>query len=66
MSFTLTIADSLNNPIVGGSTVTITPGDGLTLRGIPASFTIPDAQSFGQTLGGINAFSFSVVDAVSK
>ncbi len=62
-TFTLLISDSLNNPIVGGSTVAITPGEGLTLQGIPASFTIPDATTFGQTIGGVNAFTFTVIDA---
>lgn len=62
-SFTLTVSDSLNNPIVGGSTIQINPGTGLELRGLPASFTVPDAQSFGESIDGLNVFTFSVVDA---
>lgn len=62
-TFTLTLSDVFNNPLVGASTVSITPGEGLSLRGIPASFSIPDAHSFGQTIPGVNSFTFSVVDA---
>ncbi len=62
-SFTLTVADSLNNPLVGGTTITITPSEGLELRGLPASFTLPDAQSFGESINGLNVFTFTVVDA---
>ncbi len=62
-SFTLGIADSLNNPLVGGSTISIEVSEGLELLGIPSSFQLPDAQSFGQTIGGLNFFTFSVVDA---
>jgi len=63
VDFTLRVADSLNNPLVAGTTISITPGDGLSLRGIPGSFTLEGSQSFGQTIPGVNLFTFSVIDA---
>lgn len=61
--FTLRVSDNLNNPLVAGTTISISAGEGLSLRGLPASFTLEGAQSFGQTIEGINLFTFSVIDA---
>lgn len=61
--FTLSIADSLNNPLVAGTTISISTSEGISLRGLPASFTLEGAQSFGQTINGLNFFNFSVIDA---
>ncbi len=62
-AFTLSLSDFLDNPIVGGSTVAITVSEGLELLGQPASFQLPDAQSFGNPIFGLNRFSFAVADA---
>jgi hypothetical protein len=61
-NFILIIADRDGNPIVGGSTVTITVEGGLRLSGINSTFTIPDTQTFGSLVPGANYFTFSVVD----
>ncbi len=61
--FTLQVSDSLNNPLVGGTTINITTGQGLSLFGIPASFTLEGSQSFGQTINGVNFFTFTVADS---
>lgn len=62
--FTLLVADRDLNPLVGGSRIQINlVGDGASLAGIPASFTLPDAQTFGSLVPGLNEFSFFVVDA---
>ena len=60
--FTLTVTDDLGNPLVGGTQVSIavdTPGK---LVGIPSTFTLPDTETFGQLVNGVNRFSFLVVD----
>lgn len=59
--YTLTISDADGNPIVGGSTVTIAVSGRARLLG-PASFSIVDAQTFGQFVDGVNLFRFSVID----
>jgi hypothetical protein len=41
--FTITVADDLGNPLVGGTTVTLTASDGATVS--PAEFTIPDTNA---------------------
>jgi Bacterial Ig-like domain (group 1) len=61
-SFTVTLADGNNNPLVSGTTVNITITGGVTLLG-PSTITIPDSQTFGATVDGLNRFSFSVVDS---
>lgn len=61
--FTLTVSDSLNNPLVSGTTIAVEVSEGLELLGIPASFQLEDGQTFGQTVNGFNLFTFTVVDA---
>jgi hypothetical protein len=61
-NFTFVVRDADNNAIVSGSTVTIDiEGDGATVIG-PTEFEIPDAQTFGSTIQGVNAFTFTVAD----
>ena len=62
--FQLIIGDAFDNPIVGGSTVEITVDEPGQLVGISSSFSIPDTETFGQLVGGVNLFSFAVVDSM--
>ena len=57
--FTLVVADRDLNPLVGGSTISFAlVGDGARLVGVPDSITLPDAESFGALLPGLNSFTF--------
>jgi hypothetical protein len=60
--FTLTVADDLNNPIVSGSTIAISVDDPGRVLGFPDSFEMPDVETFGQIIDGINRFTFTVID----
>lgn len=61
--FTLIVADRDFNPLVGGSQISIElQGSGAELFGVPATITLPDAESFGALLPGLNVFSFTVFD----
>jgi hypothetical protein len=68
--FTLIVSDNPNpignagfgNPIVGGSTVSVTlNGTRGRLLGLD-NFTLPDAQTNNLIIDGVNRFGFSVVD----
>ena len=62
--FTLVVADRDLNPLVGGSTISVAlEGDGAEIVGIPGTITLPDAQSFGSLLPGLNSFTFFVIDS---
>jgi hypothetical protein len=62
--FTLLVSDADLNPLVGGSTINISlSGEGAEIIGIPGSIVLPDAQTFGSLVTGLNSFSFFVVDA---
>jgi hypothetical protein len=58
-SFTLDVHDDLFNPIVGGSTITIT-AEGATVFG--GNIAVPDGESFNQIVGGLNRFGFTIAD----
>jgi Bacterial Ig-like domain (group 1) len=61
--FSLLVADRDLNPLVGGSTVSVAlEGGGASIAGIPGTITLPDSQSFGSLVPGLNTFSFFVVD----
>jgi len=61
--FTLFVSDADLNPLVGGSTIAVTlDGKGAVLQGVPSSFSLPDAESFGATVPGLNRFDFRVAD----
>lgn len=53
--FTLLVHDDLRNPLVGGSTITVTTSVGTIAGG---SITIPDGQSFNQWIDGLTRFHF--------
>jgi hypothetical protein len=63
--FTLMASDADLNPLVSGSTISFElVGQGARLVGVPSSVTLPDAESFGALLPGLNTFDFAVVDAM--
>lgn len=59
-AFTLEVHDDLVNPIVGGSTITVTSSAGTVSGG---SITVPDGESFNQLVNGLTRFSFVISDA---
>jgi hypothetical protein len=61
--FTLMLADSFGNPLVGGTTYQITSSPAGSVQG--ASGTVPDGQTFGQPLDGLSVFTFTVNDSDS-
>jgi hypothetical protein len=70
--YTLIVSDNpdpignpgVGNPLVGGSTVSISV-DGSRARVIGLSdFTLPDVMTFDQLIDGINRFHFTVLDKV--
>ncbi len=60
ITFTINVHDDLVNPLVGGSTITVTSSAGQVSGG---TITVPDGQSFNQLLPGLTQFSFVVADA---
>lgn len=61
--FTLFVSDRDLNPLVGGSEISFSiDGEGAKLFGVPNSITLPDAESFGAVIPGLNRFDFVVVD----
>ncbi|MBX3025747.1 Ig-like domain-containing protein [bacterium] len=61
--FTLTVSDRDLNPLVGGSTISVElAGEGAKLFGIPSEIVLPDSESFGSYIAGLNIFTFRVVD----
>jgi hypothetical protein len=58
--FSLIVSDDLLNPLVGGSTISITANAGEIIGG---DITIPDGQSFNQLVPGRTLFSFVLNDA---
>jgi hypothetical protein len=61
-TFTLTVRDDLNNPIVSGSTIAVTVDEPGKVFGFPDEFEMPDVQTFAQIIPGINRFTFTIVD----
>ncbi len=59
-AFTIEVHDDLFNPLVGGSTITVTVNGG-TVSGSP--ITVPDGESFNRLVDGLNRFTFVVGDA---
>ncbi|HUI25769.1 MAG TPA: hypothetical protein VL403_06750, partial [Candidatus Kryptonia bacterium] len=59
-SFTLQVHDDLFNPLVGGSTITVTSTAGTVSGG---SITVPDGESFNRLVSGLTQFSFTLSDA---
>jgi hypothetical protein len=53
--FTIEVHDDLLNPIVGGSTISVSSAVG-TISG--GSITVPDGESFNQIVDGLTRFSF--------
>jgi hypothetical protein len=62
IAFTINVHDDLFNPIVGGSTITVTSSFGTVSGG---SITVPDGESFNQLIPGLTQFSFVLADADS-
>lgn len=61
-NYTLTVSDGVGNPIVGGSSLSISV-DGARARVVGLTdFTLPDATTFGLIVDGINRFHFTVLD----
>jgi hypothetical protein len=69
-SYTLIVSDNpdplgnpgVGNPLIGGSTVTVTvSGSRARVLGL-SSFSLPDAQTVNRIIDGINRFSFAVTD----
>ncbi len=60
-SFTLTLADGFGNPLVAGSTYQIVSQPAGTV--VSASGTVPDGQSFGALVSGLNLFNFTINDS---
>jgi hypothetical protein len=61
-SFTINVHDDKLNPIVGGSTITVTSSAG-TISG--GSITVPDGESFNQLIPGLTQFTFVLADSDS-
>jgi len=59
-SFTIEVHDDLLNPIVGGSTISVTSGAGSISGG---SITVPDGESFNQLIPGLTLFTFVLSDS---
>ncbi|HTY55590.1 MAG TPA: Ig-like domain-containing protein [Candidatus Binataceae bacterium] len=59
--FMLTLADGFGNPLVSGSTFEVVSAPGGTVAG--ATGTVPDGQSFGQLIQGLNQFPITVTDS---
>ncbi|TFH31956.1 MAG: hypothetical protein E4H00_02465, partial [Myxococcales bacterium] len=59
-AFTLLVHDDLRNPLVGGSTISVTANAGDLLGG---DITIPDGQSFNQLKNGLTRFTFVLTDS---
>ena len=59
LGFTLDVHDDLVNPIVGGSTITVTANNGQVIGG---AITVPDGESFNQLVNGLTRFHFAVAD----
>ena len=63
ISFTIEVHDDLLNPIVGGSTISVSSSAG-TISG--GSITVPDGESFNRLVPGLTQFTFVLADADSK
>jgi len=55
LAFTFEVHDDLLNPLVGGSTITVSSSNGTVTGG---SFTLPDGESFNQLVNGLTQFTF--------
>lgn len=69
--FSVYVGDADGNSLVGGSTVSITvTGSGASevelLGDAPKSLVLPDAETLGALVPGLNLFEFFVIDAKSQ
>ncbi len=62
-TFFLTLADSFGNPLVAGTTYKIVSTPAGAVAG--GSGTVPDGESFGQIIPGLNQFPFTITDSDS-
>ncbi len=62
-TFFLTLADSFGNPLVAGTTYQIVSTPAGAVAG--GSGTVPDGESFGQIIAGLNQFPFTITDSDS-
>jgi hypothetical protein len=60
MSFTINVHDDKVNPIVGGSTISVTSSAGTVSGG---SITVPDGESFNRLVPGLTQFTFVLADS---
>ena len=60
-TFLLTLADSFGNPLAAGSSYQVVSSPGGTVA--RSSGTVPDGQSFGQLIKGLNQFPITVTDS---
>jgi hypothetical protein len=60
-SFALTLADAFVNPLAAGSAYKIVSAPEGTVQG--GSGTVPDGQSFGLLVPGLNLFNFTINDS---
>ncbi|MEO8602312.1 MAG: hypothetical protein ABI629_07045, partial [bacterium] len=58
-TFELIVSDDLLNPLVGGSTISVTANAGQIVGG---DITLPDGQSFNQLVEGLTRFHFVLLD----
>jgi hypothetical protein len=59
VGFTLEVHDDLLNPLVGGSTISVTSNAGTVIGG---AISIPDGHSFNQLVNGLTLFNFVLAD----
>ncbi len=60
-AFMLTLADSFGNPLVAGTSYQIVSSPAGTVAG--SSGTVPDGESFGQLIQGLNQFPITVTNS---
>jgi len=59
IAFTFNVHDDLLNPLVGGSTITVTASAGTVSGG---TITVPDGESFNRLIPGLTQFTVVVTD----
>jgi hypothetical protein len=60
-TFILTLADGFGNPLASGTTYQVVSSPGGTVAG--GSGTVPDGQTFGRLIQGLNQFPITVTDS---
>lgn len=60
-TFLLTLADGFGNPLASGTTYQVVASPGGTVAG--GSGTVPDGQTFGHLIQGLNQFPITVTDS---